>query len=55
MARKDREELKNRPLSSAGMLRLPEELDELKQGETAIVDGKAFMRVEIENDKNQLN
>lgn len=57
MARRDREDLKNKSLSSVVMPRLPEELEELELGETTIVDGKAFMRVEVDiaNNEKELN
>ncbi|MGB0833421.1 MAG: hypothetical protein ACPGR2_02785 [Psychrobium sp.] len=57
MARRDREDLKNKPLSSVVMPRLPEELEELELGETAIVDGKAFMRVDVgvDNSEKKIN
>ncbi|WP_156520095.1 hypothetical protein [Pseudoalteromonas sp. MQS005] len=53
MARRDREDLKNKSLSSVVMPRLPEELEELELGETTIVDGKVFMRVDVEIDSSE--
>ena len=53
MARRDREDLKNKSLSSVVMPRLPEELEELELGEIAIVDGKAFMRVDVGIDSSE--
>lgn len=59
MARKDRADrkFKNVTLVHENVSRLPPELEELKVGEMALVDGKAFMRVEVEiaNNEKELN
>ena len=58
MARRNREDLKHKSLTSREMSRLPEELHELDFGKVAIIEGKAFMRVEdevINNKDNKFN
>ena len=55
MARKDRADrkFKNVTLVHENVSRLPPELEELKVGEMALVDDKAFMRVEVEIANNE--
>lgn len=58
MARRDRDDVKNKSVTSVlGSKRLPQELEELEVGEMTIVDGKAFMRVDVEiaNNEKELN
>lgn len=58
MARRDREDLKQKSFTSREVSRLPEELLELDFGKVAIIEGKAFMRVEdevINNKDNKFN
>lgn len=54
VARKDRanRKFKGVTLAHENISRLPPELEELKVGEVAFVDDKAFMRVDVEIDKN---
>ncbi|KXJ51534.1 MAG: hypothetical protein AXW17_01525 [Colwellia sp. Phe_37] len=51
VARTDRK-FKGVTLAHENVSRLPPELEELKVGEVAFVDDKAFMRVKVEIDKN---
>jgi dynactin complex subunit len=55
MARKDRADRKFKGVTLAheNISRLPPELEDLEVGEMALVDGKAFMRVEVEIDNNE--
>jgi len=55
LARKDRADRKFKgvTLVHENVSRLPPELEELKVGEMASVDGKAFMRVDVEIDDNE--
>ncbi|PAX99100.1 hypothetical protein CKO50_22830 [Pseudoalteromonas sp. HM-SA03] len=54
VARKDRTDRKFKGVTLAheNVSRLPPELEELKVGEVAFIDDKAFMRVDVEIDKN---
>lgn len=55
VARKDRTDRKFKGVTLAheNVSRLPPELEELKVGEVAFVDDKAFMRVEVEIANNE--
>lgn len=59
VARKDRADRKFKGVTLAheNISRLPPELEDLEVGEIALVDGKAFMRVEVEiaNNEKELN